>query len=228
MANSSTITGTPVGTAVATDPDLCRVSGYIKNVKGQPLAGQSFVLRYCYVPIGLGGDTLLLQERIPVKADKDGYVEFDLIRGAELTLELPNLLSDVFKELKVPDAASVDLMDFLFPYVETVKFADTTALSIAVDERFSVKVVGVLSNGDEVDLTTSNYTLSTSAPGVVDFHAGLGNYFIGVSPGAADITIIEANDDGLALNQTRDLEDLVFFGRPDPVIDPTPISVTVS
>jgi len=39
MANATTLIGVPISTAIATDPSLCRISGYIKNAHGQALAG---------------------------------------------------------------------------------------------------------------------------------------------------------------------------------------------
>ena len=79
MANASTLVGTPVSTAVASAPDLCRISGYLKDLHGNPLPGVGLMFVNTYNPLGIATNTLLLQERTTVRSDKNGYVEFDLI-----------------------------------------------------------------------------------------------------------------------------------------------------
>lgn len=226
MANSSTFSGTPLPTAAASDPSLCRISGYLKNAHGQPLAGHHFVLKYCYVPMGLGTDTLLQQERLPIRADRNGYVEFDLLRGARVTSELPNLLPWVHKELTVPDAVSADLIDFLFPYLVSVAFKDPAAASISVNQRINIEVEGTLSDGETVAIPSAAVILESSNEAVLA--SWQLTYFTGLSPGTADVTITAINRERVDVNQDRRGNDLVFPSLPAVVLPGVPKSVTVT
>ena len=227
MANSITLVGTPISTAVATDPDLCRVSGYLINAHGQALAGIAFTLRYCYQPLGIGTDTVVLQERLTIKADKDGYVEFDLLRGSKLTVEMPNLLTALeVKELTVPDASSVGLIGFLFPYVVSVDWEDTGPLSIAVAEGITVYVEATLSNGEVVRLASSGPTIVSSDSGILALKEGPA--YIGVSAGVATLTVTAVDVTALDLNQSTEDENLVFFDAPAITLPPSPLTVTVT
>jgi hypothetical protein len=226
MANASTVVGTPITTAVATDPDLCRVSGYLKNAQGTPLAGWGFVLRYCYAPLTMGTDTVLLQERLVLKTYAAGYVEFDLVRTSSLTLELPNLVTDVFAELKVPDAASVDLVAFLFPYVVTAEFDDASAIGVSVGEKFSVVVNGVLSNGEEVVLGGTDVELSSSNELVADVYGEGPFMYEALAAGTTVLSITSATQP--VLHKDRDEEALSFLGLPAITLGPATITVTVS
>lgn len=225
MANSTTITGTTLPTATATDPSLCRISGYLKNAKGQPLAGAHFVLRYCYIPLGLSPDTLIQRERIAIRADREGYVEFDLIRGARLTLELPNLLFWVYKELTVPDAASVELLEFLFPYLVSVDWVDPGPITIAVGETHNAKLIGTLSNGLTVDVPGSAATYDSSAPSVLT--PAMPGFFRGLSAGVSSVTVTEVDRSAVDKNEDKAQEDLTFFTLPAVVL-PAALSVTVT
>jgi hypothetical protein len=226
MANATTLSGTTISTAVATDPDLCRISGYLKNAHGQPLAGWSFTLRYCYVPLGIVTDTLLLQERLPIKADADGYVEFDLLRGAQVTLELPNLLPWVFKKLTVPDAVSSDLLDFLFPYLVSIEFIDPGPLSVDVGDIVSAALQGTLSNGEVVDVPGHTATFVSSDAAILS--PAVPPSFRSLSAGAATVTVTEVDRSAIDQNKDRSGEALNFFTLPAVVLPAFPLSVTVN
>jgi len=227
MANSITLAGTPISSASSPDPDLCRISGYLINGHGQVLKGWAFVIRYCYAPLGLNGGSIVLQERLTIKADADGYVEFDLLRGAKVTVELPNLLVDLdTQELVVPDVASLDLLGFLFPYVVSVDWEDSTAVAISVDERFSVGVVGTLSNGETVTFPSGGVTITSSDENVVDLFESL--TYQGMSAGSATLTLDAVDVSTLQINRDREEVNLTFLNVPDPTIAASPLSVTVS
>lgn len=226
MANASTVIGTPITTAVATDPDLCRISGYLKNAHGQPLKGWSFVLRYCYSPMGIITDTLILQERLTIKADASGYVEFDLLRNSQVALELPNLLPWIHKKLTVPDTASADLLDFLFPYLVSVEFCDTGPVSIVVGGGVTAKLEGTLSNGEVVTVPGSAATYVSSDPAVLTPAAPPS--FRALSAGVATVTVTAVDRSKIDMNEDRAGEPLVFFTLPAVSLPAAPLSVTVT
>lgn len=227
MANATTLSGSALSSAASPDPDMCRISGYLINASAQPLKGWSFVLRYCYSPLGIAPGTVVLQERIAVKADEDGYVEFDLLRGAKVTAEMPNLLTLVNVDvLTVPDSASSDLLAFLYPFVESIDWEDDSALFIDVDERFTLSLVATLSNGETTTIPSSAVTVTSSNEAVVKKREGF-TYF-GVSAGSATLTVDAVDVSKLGINQTREETNLIFFEVPDPTLPATSLSVTVS
>ncbi|HSG29906.1 MAG TPA: hypothetical protein VLA34_15600, partial [Candidatus Krumholzibacterium sp.] len=174
MANAITLSGSPISAAASPNPDLCRISGYLINAQGQALKGWAFTLRYCYSPLGVDPGTIVLQERMTIKADKNGYVEFDLLRGAKVVAEFPNLLTVLnASPLTVPDAASADLLGFLFPYVVSVDWEDASPVVLGVDEAVTLSLLGTLSNGETVTMTASSVEISSSNEAVIKQKEGL-------------------------------------------------------
>lgn len=227
MANAITLSGSPIPSADPPVKGLCRISGYLINAHGHALKGWAFTLRYCNYPMGLAPGTVVLQERLTVKADQNGYVEFDLLRGAKLTVELPNLLSWIDTEtLVVPDASNVELLAFLFPYVESVAWKDDSAVAVAVDGRFTVGVVGTLTNGETVTFSSGGVTITSSNENVVKKVEGF--TYQGVGAGAATLTVDAVDVSTLDINRTREEASLTFFDVPAPTLPATPLSVTVS
>lgn len=225
MANAITLSGAVISAASSPNPDMCRISGYLINAMNQPLAGWAFVLRYCS-PLGLAAGTVVMQERMNIKADADGYVEFDLLRGAAVTAEMPNLLSWLNSAtLKVPDLASLDLMAFLFPYIASVAWVDAGPLAISVDETFVIALEGTLTNGETVALTSGSLTIVSSNVAVVALTEGF--TYRGVSAGSETLTVTAFDASVLELQQDQEGADLVFFDIPAPTL-PAALSVVVS
>lgn len=213
MSNASTVVGSLIDTAVSPDPDMCRVSGYLRNAHNQALAGQSFVLRYCYIPMGIATTTLILQERLTIKADAAGYVEFDLLRGAKLSIELPNLLPWVYQEITVPDSASADLIDIIFPYLVSVEFAEPNPESVSVGGLLAIYVNGTLSNGETIEkINSAALTIDIGDSGI--FAKSEGNVYVGVSVGTTTLTISAVDVTKVDEITDRDGNDIILFDRP--------------
>ncbi len=226
MANASTVTGSPIDTAVATDPDLCRVSGYLRNAHNQPLAGYAFILRYCYLPMGIVTSTLVLQERLTIKADRNGYVEFDLIRGAKVTLELPNLLPWIYQEVTIPDASSANLIDIIFPYLVSVEFAEPAAEDVQVGKYLTVYVNGTLSNGETIEkINNTALTIDIGDDSILGKSEG--SSYIGLSVGSTTLTITDV--DTTKVDEITDQEgnDIILFNRPAVILPGAPKTVNV-
>ena len=225
MANAYTISGDPVDTAAATDPDLCRISGYLKGINGAPLKGHVFFIRHCYSPISVGTTVAVLREKLTITSNRDGYVEFDLYRNATIYLELPNRAMDLPLELVVPDAASVDLIDFMFPHLVSVAFVNASPIDISVGERVDVTTEGTLSNGVVIPLDGAVVTLESSDPGVLLQQSSIG--FTGFAVGSATISVTNVDDTALALNQEPDGDPIIRFDVPAVTL-PTPLDVNVT
>lgn len=226
MANASTLVGTPVSTAAATSPDLCRVSGYLRDIHGAPLPGVGLMFVNTYNPLGIVTNTLLLQERTTVRSDKNGYIEFDLLRKACVTVNLPNLMTDVTLHLVVPDAASSELVNFLFPYLAEVQFVDASPLGVAIDEVVTLEVRGILSNLVELDLTSTVVTLLSSNVAVLRPYSG--HMFQGISAGTVAVSVDSVDTASLKLLLANDgTTPITLFEQPA-IILPADLTVNVT
>lgn len=95
--------------------DLCAISGYLYDVHGAPLKGYKIVVRYINQPYVFGSDTIFANERQEVYSDTSGAVSFNLVRGAKVKVEINNLLLTIDRICTVPDAATEDLVTFVYP-----------------------------------------------------------------------------------------------------------------
>lgn len=105
---------------IATDPRLCRASGYFRNLNGAPKQFLDIHFIAKFSPILLEGDAIF-SERVEIRTDKDGYACIDLIRCAQYDATI-EALEDKPRCINVPDAASVNLPDLLLPVVASVVF----------------------------------------------------------------------------------------------------------
>lgn len=225
MSNSSTIEGTAFSPGAALDLDHCVVWGYLVNVSGFPLRGAQFTVRHIYTPIGVYPSTIVNQERIVVKADHLGYVEFPLLRNAVVRVELPNRILDHVLTCTVPSTTSVPLGDFLFPRVTSVTFSETSPITLGIGETVSFNMRANLSNGTSVVLAPTSTTLVSSNTGVLGGPDGF--TFLGTSAGTATVSISEFDQSALGLLEQPDGASIVMTSLPDPTLTAT-VTVQVS
>lgn len=95
--------------------NLCTVSGYLYDVHGNPLKGYKIVLRYVNQPYVFENDTIFSNEYQVVYSDSSGAVSFKLMRQAKVKVEINNLLLSIDRICTVPNAATVDLVTFVYP-----------------------------------------------------------------------------------------------------------------
>jgi len=144
----------------ATDPEMCRVSGFITDVGLRPRGGiylrfmpkmlERFICTgfpYPATPSIVNRSITLYEAKFPV--NNDGTVEFDLPRGGLYEVhiygyEVPNY-TRVVEMVVIPDAPAVKLEDLLFPYVESVTFDPVSVSgSAGTDTTAEVTVTDVL------------------------------------------------------------------------------------
>lgn len=226
MANATTLSGTSLSTPTSPEPSLCRVSGYLKDIHGKPLVGTFLRIRHKYSPLAIVSTSLILQERMTVRSGRNGLIEFDLLRESRVDVEIPNLLQEVVLHCVVPNSASANLIDFLFPHLVDVQWVTASPLSLAVGESAEVEVKGILSNGQEVSLTSVSVDVETSDPAVVVESPG-DLYYRGVAPGSATLDILSVDSDPLKLNLKPNGDPIILFSVPPPTL-PGPLTVNVS
>jgi hypothetical protein len=140
---------------VATDPRLCRCSGFFKDITGQPLPNLEMFFINQFAPAIVDGDGVL-GSKVELRTDADGYAQLDLYRGAEYSVMVQSLQAAeaddtgaiVFpRHIVVPDQSSINLLNLLFPVVDEITFTpdpvtmsvgdylDVTTVVKATDER---------------------------------------------------------------------------------------------
>jgi hypothetical protein len=112
----------------ATDPRLCRASGFFKRGDGQPYPYLDLLFIPTFKPTIVDGDGIIAGT-ITGRTDENGYFEIDLYRGGIYHVTMEGL-EDIPREVEVPYLSSINLIDLLFPVVSSVSF-DPTSIHVS-------------------------------------------------------------------------------------------------
>ena len=159
--NNFEVIGQTFTLPVATNPRLCRASGFFKDAGGRCLPGLDITFINQFRPAIVDGYGVM-GAKLDLRTDEGGYVTLDLDRGAEYHVLVQGIEAAgvdytgaiIFeRDIVVPNRSSVSLLDLLFPIVKEITWSPDT-ISMAV--------------GDFVDviptvLTTDFRTLSGTA-----------------------------------------------------------------
>jgi len=211
--NDFTVKGETFSRPVATDPRLCRASGFFKRADGSPYPNLDVIFTPRFKPAVVDGDSVMWGD-IHARTDEDGYLEIDLYRGGEYSVEVETL-EDCQREVVVPDASSENLVELLFPVVEQVTFVPTS-VSISVGE--TVEVTPTVVGSDQ-------RVLDGAAGEDVEYEAADSDV-ASVSVGSDTISITGLAAGSTQLDVSRRDESIVVI--PDAGITYTPLSITVS
>lgn len=151
--NEFVVYGETLTLPIASDPRLCRASGYFRDITGAPQRYLDLLFIGQFAPVLLEG-AAVVSERRAVRTDDGGFVSIDLIRCAIYTATVEGL-EDSLREVRVPDSPSVNLPDLLFPIVQSVSFDPPGPYSLAVGETLELTPTVVGSN--KVPLTGVAY-----------------------------------------------------------------------
>lgn len=214
LSNIFDVAVTSVGLPTATNPRLCRCSGYIVDMAGDPVPNALIRFSDCKTPI------LEHQSESPysmkivspvsrtITTDSNGYTCIDLYRKASYTVYMSGF-ENLFRTVDVPDLAAVNLGDLLFPIASSVEYYDagtklnptqspTTTVSLADGgKQLTITLTlrsGVLGATEAVRLVTSDESVLAVAM------AGDQLTIIPVAAGTATITPERAVIDDLGIN----------------------------
>lgn len=196
---------------VATDPRLCRASGFFKDAFGRPLANLDIKLINQFKPAIVDGYGIL-GERGDLRTDEDGYVEVDLYRNGEYLAYVQSIQAAdadpasaiVFnREVVVPDQSSIDFVALLFPFVEEIIFTPDP-ISVAVGD--SVEVTAVVTATDKRVLTGTGcddvlYEVADTNIALLSIEVDKLT-IIGVSAGTTEVTAVRKDQTIVSLPAT--------------------------
>jgi hypothetical protein len=228
--NNFDIQGQTFTRPVATNPRLCRASGFFKDLSGRVLPGLDIKFINDFMPAVVDGDAIL-GEALAGRTDKDGYMQLDMYRFGKYWAWVDSIhtIKDTpagtagtdaigFNRLIcVPDQSSVNLVDLLFPIVSTVAFTPSGPVSVAVDATTNLTVVVTASDGRVLTGYADGdvcYTIADPLIAGVRLEDGGIIQIVGLSPGVTTLTV------------TR--KDQTIVNIPNTPISGQPITITVT
>lgn len=159
----------------STDPNLCRVSGYLLNGSGVPTPNVTMYFMLTGKPRVVGGRAML-PSKVYATTDKNGFLSVELVRNGVYDVWAAGTDDTVYRAA-VPDYANVDITDLLFPMVVTLSI-EVPSIVVTKGNSASVVVLAELSSrvaipyqldsGDSVSLnsvlsvTVSNASVTAS------------------------------------------------------------------
>jgi len=224
MSNSSSVSGTKLSASTAESSELCRVSGYLYDIHGNPVKSQKITLRNIHDPALYGSTITIVKEYQTVRTSSAGLLTFDAYQGGKIKVELPGRVLDRILVCNIPEATSANLNDILFPYIVSVALdSDDASVSLSVGESHSYTATATLSDGQTVDV--SGYlTMSSSDTDVVTVSS---NAATAVAVGTSSITITDVDTDELEVYQEPDGDVISRLSEPS-ITFPDAVTVTVS
>ncbi len=129
--NKFTVPGQALDVPTSPDPHLCRVSGYVRDAAGRPRPGLTINFITQFSPL-IVDEALVMDERVTIETDRNGYACVDLFRCACYTVTIEDF-DDQPRYVQVPAAPSVNLADLLFPIVETI-IQEPVVVAVGVEQ----------------------------------------------------------------------------------------------
>ena len=187
-----TIVGTPLSVDPPVAPNVCRLSAFFRDMTGAALVNYGMRFNTAYAV--LTADGVGVQEpALVVSTDTDGRLVVDLLRGIDVHVTFPDRF-DLPLSFTVPDVASADLFDYLYPHAVSVALAPA-AMILPVAGESPATATATLSNGETVDVTDhvtwasdDELVATVSESGLV---SGVGAGMAQISASALDSTKVE-------------------------------------
>lgn len=208
---------TPFVLPIATDPRLCRCSGYFRDLDGSPRQNLDihFIAKFDGIVLEEAG--VFASER-HIRTDKNGYAQIDLIRCANYQASIETLGGDSLRCVSVPDAPSTNLPDLLLPIVELVTFSPAGPYSLGIGPANEITITPTVFDSAGRQLTgtaISDVIWDTSDRNVaVVLPTATTLVLRGISAGTANLTAARKN--------------LSIIRLPNVPVEGQPVSITVT
>lgn len=134
--NNFEITASLFTLPVATDPRLCRCSGYVRGPDGRPRPGVNIQFIPCFNPLVVDGIGVY-SERVETRTDEAGYVVVDLYRDGYYMATVESH-ENIQRQVLVPDRSSVNINNLLFPVVSAVTFSPVGPWNLTVGGELEI------------------------------------------------------------------------------------------
>jgi len=178
---------------VASDPRLCRASGFFRDVSGSPKRNLDIHFIARFDPILLDGDGVVT-ERQTIRTDDNGFAQIDLIRFGNYCAMIQDR-EDLLRAVSVPNQASVNLPDLLFPRVKTVTLDPSGPYSLYVEDSIEVTPTVVTTDGRELDGAAIADVLWSSSDTGVATVAVSGDNLVITAVGAGEASVVAERRD---------------------------------
>jgi hypothetical protein len=205
---------------VATDPRLCRCSGFFKDASGRPLPNLDLFFINQFRPAVVDGNAVM-GERLDARTDEDGYLELDLYRGGIYEVYVQSIQAatvdgEVFtREVHVPDQASANLIILLFPVVGEVVWTPAVVSLAAGDTLDLVPLVKGTDGRELTGTAIEDAVYEVEDPTIATIQVGADTIIVtGVLPGTTNLVV------------SRKDQTVVIV--PDPGITGSPLAITVT
>lgn len=198
MANDFIVTVDDFVVPASSDPNRCRIYGFVVDSTGLALA--NFLIQVLnrslpYVVVDSGVARGVAGASVTFKSNEDGYVEFDLIRNGTYDIFYPSESPNPFKSniepyicIRVPDLPSMTLIDLLFPVPDTLEFLISSPVTLAVGNDVVVPIQVINTDKTIADHLTqvllvssdpAKVVLSIVSPSSINLHrTAVGQVFI--------------------------------------------------
>lgn len=157
-SNYFRIRGETFDLPAATDPYLCRATGFFRDASGRPLSGLSIILINQFKPTIVDGYGVL-GAKISLVTDTDGRVSVDLYRNGIYKAYVESVQAAhadpagaiVFmRDVHVPDRSYANLIDLLFPVVSEIVWP-IDSINIRIGETIELKPTVKCTDGRILD-----------------------------------------------------------------------------
>lgn len=212
-ANNFVVTADMFTLPTATNPRLCRASGYVWGPDGRIRKGIDIDFIPCFRPLVVDGYGVL-GERVSIRSDAEGHLSVDLLRTGiyEVMIESQE---NVLRKAYVPDQSSINIFHLLFPIVVNVNWVPAGPWTIPVGSSLDITPT-VLANDYRTLTGTADADISYTMddPAIASVTVGPTTIKItGNAPGTTTLRIARVDNS------------IVYI--PDPGIDDGAITVTI-
>jgi hypothetical protein len=204
----------------SSDPDLCLVYGNFTNLSLLPVKRLRFEFKSCpeFVEVGTpptphGSGLLLagytgiptivrehaLVRSVKVDTDDNGNISVELPREGYFLVHIHGLEEpfEITERIYVPDAPGANLLDLLYPYIQSVVY-DTDPITVAAGETVLVDFTATFSNLESItakDVIEKLLSFATADALIAEVSLFTGTQLLVKGLQAGSTTIVTARDD---------------------------------
>ena len=135
-ANNFLITASMFTLPPATNPRLCRASGYVWGPDGRVRPGIDIDLIPQFRPLVVD-DYGVMGERVSIRSDKTGYLSVDLFRCGIYMVTIESQ-ENYNRTIYVPERSSINIFHLLFPVVTSITYAPAGPWIIAAGSSLTI------------------------------------------------------------------------------------------